>query len=175
MSSFRASLIIVLVLLTCQSSAFLSRPNLKSFTSIPSRRFFMSESDEPLDKLNVNPNNEKRDTFGGAGYWNGMITEPIENKVKVDGKERDNLGPNIKFGAMWAAGIFGLFGLFVYANKDLAPPPFISNEAIQVIKTIDTVDTPLPDKPSVVQIIDYNDLVIPNPNLNLTPNPNLQQ
>lgn len=77
-------------------------------------------------KYDVNPNNEEREVFGGSNYFNGMITDPIApvTATKVDGKDRDNLTPNIKFVAMWGGGILALFGAFIYANKDITPPPF---------------------------------------------------
>ena len=69
---------------------------------------------------------KKRETFGGPAYFQGLITEPIapEKTTKVDGKERDNLTPNLKFGAILSGVVFGLFELFMFANKDLAPPPY---------------------------------------------------
>jgi hypothetical protein len=69
---------------------------------------------------------EKREKFGGAAYFQGLITEPIAptKTTTVDGKERDNLTPNLKFGAILSGVVFGLFELFLFANKDLAPPPY---------------------------------------------------
>ena len=69
---------------------------------------------------------KKREAFGGSAYFQGLITEPIapEKTTKVDGKERDNLTPNLKFGAILSGVVFGLFELFIFANKDLAPPPY---------------------------------------------------
>lgn len=69
---------------------------------------------------------EKREKFGGAAYFQGLITEPIAptKTTTVDGKERDNLTPNLKFGAILSGVVFGLFELFIFANKDLAPPPY---------------------------------------------------
>ena len=66
-----------------------------------------------------------REKFGGPEYFQGLITEPIASSTtKVDGKVRDNLTPNLKFGAILSGVVFGLFELFMFANKDLVPPPY---------------------------------------------------
>jgi hypothetical protein len=86
----------------------------------------MVEDPKVDSKYDVNPNNEEREVFGGSNYFNGMIKDPIApvTATKVDGKDRDNLTPNIKFVAMWGFGILSVFGAFIYANKDIPPPPF---------------------------------------------------
>ena len=77
------------------------------------------------DNQNRDIQPKTREKFGGPEYFQGLITEPIASKTtKVDGKERDNLTPNLKFGAILSGVVFGLFELFMFANKDLAPPPY---------------------------------------------------
>ena len=69
---------------------------------------------------------KKIDKGLGSAYFQGLITEPIAPLIttKANGKERDNLTPNIKFAAILSGMIGGLYGLFMYANKDLVPPPY---------------------------------------------------
>ena len=82
--------------------------------------------DETKNSIAPQESEKKREAFGGSAYFQGLITEPIapEKTTKVDGKERDNLTPNLKFGAILSGVVFGLFELFMFANKDLAPPPY---------------------------------------------------
>lgn len=113
---FIALRVLIAVLLFKHSSSF-------SIKGHHMRSSFKSMVDS---KYNVNPNNEKREVFGGSDYFNGMITEPIAptTTTKIDGKERDNLTPNIKFIGIWGGVIFGLFELFMLSNKDITPPPY---------------------------------------------------
>jgi hypothetical protein len=96
-------------------------------TCFQTRAFCLKRSFQQLRMAeDENKNIEKREKFGGSAYFQGLITEPIAptKTTRVDGKERDNLTPNLKFGAILSGVVFGLFELFMFANKDLAPPPY---------------------------------------------------
>lgn len=56
---------------------------------------------------------------GSAEYYKGLITSNDPKDA-----ERDNVTPNLKFGAIFVVLLSGLFYAFVEANKNIPPPPF---------------------------------------------------
>ena len=115
----RGSVILNLIVL------FLSQQKCTGFKANSLRHKSSSFQIKMSDNQNGDIQPKTREKFGGPEYFQGLITEPIASKTtKVDGKERDNLTPNLKFGAILSGVVFGLFELFMFANKDLAPPPY---------------------------------------------------
>lgn len=119
MQMVRGSVILNLIVL------FLSQQQCTCFKAYSLRHKSSSSQIKMSDNQNGDIQPKTREKFGGPEYFQGLITEPIASKTtKVDGKERDNLTPNLKFGAILSGVVFGLFELFIFANKDLAPPPY---------------------------------------------------
>jgi hypothetical protein len=115
----RGSVTLILIVL------FLSQQRCSGFKTNSLRYKSSSFQIQMSDNQNGDIQPKTREKFGGPEYFQGLITEPIASKTtKVDGKERDNLTPNLKFGAILSGVVFGLFELFMFANKDLAPPPY---------------------------------------------------
>ena len=53
-------------------------------------------------------------------YYMGMITN---NDIEAS-QQKDNLTPNLKLGGIFFGMLFGLIGVFIFINKDIAPPPY---------------------------------------------------
>ena len=89
-------------------------------------QFKRIQSRPPMFRRMAEESDKKVDKGLGSAYFQGLITEPIAPLIttKANGKERDNLTPNIKFAAILSGMIGGLYALFMYANKDLVPPPY---------------------------------------------------
>jgi hypothetical protein len=64
--------------------------------------------------------NNKEDKEYGQEYYMGMIT----NTDTEESDKKDNLTPNLKLGGIFIGILFGLIGVFIYANKDIPPPQF---------------------------------------------------
>ena len=93
-----------------------------------SQRFLSASCPRASLAASANPNNNNDDKPPAydAAYFKGLVTEPVNSptSTSVDGQLRDNLTPNLKFIAIMAGVVGGLFGAFVLANKDVPPPPF---------------------------------------------------